>query len=130
MLTLIATVVANVQAVLSVEPSSQSVASGSVFTVDVDISNVSNLYGYQFDLTFNPSVLASVSSSEGSFLATGGNATFFIPGTDDNVVGNVFATADTILSAVPGASGSAIGRYVSLEIRKGLAIDKERGATI
>jgi len=96
---------ANAQAVLSVDPSGQSVTAGSDFTVDVDISNVTNLYGYQFDLTFNPSVLEAVSSSEGSFLSQGG-ATFFIPGTNDNVAGTVFATADTLLTAINGVSGS------------------------
>jgi hypothetical protein len=97
---------ANAQATLSIDPTSQSTSTGTVVTVDVDIANVTNLYGYQFDLTFNPSVLSAVSSSEGSFLTTGGNSTFFIPGTNDNVDGVVLATADTILSAVPGVNGS------------------------
>jgi hypothetical protein len=97
---------ASAQAVLSVDPVSQTVAPGTDFTVDVNISNVSDLYGYQFDLTFNPNVIAAVSSSEGSFLATGGNTTFFIPGTNDNLDGTVSATADTILGPGPGVSGS------------------------
>jgi Cohesin domain len=97
---------ANAQAVLSVEPTSQSVSAGSVFNVDVNVSKVSDLYGYQFDLTFNPNVLSAVSSSEGSFLTTGGNSTFFISGTNDNTNGIVSATADTIVSAVPGVTGA------------------------
>jgi hypothetical protein len=97
---------ANGQATISIDPTSQTTSTGTVVIVDVDIANVTNLYGYQFDLTFNPSVLSAVSSSEGSFLTTGGNSTFFIPGTNDNVDGVVSATADTILSAVPGVNGS------------------------
>jgi hypothetical protein len=109
------------QAVLSIDPTTQTTSSGSVITVDVDIANVTNLYGYQFDLTFNPTVLAAVSSSEGSFLA-GGGSTYFIPGTNDNIGGNVFATADTLLTAINGVNGSgqlaiftfdAIGRGTS-----------------
>jgi adhesin HecA-like repeat protein len=96
---------ARAQAVISIDPTSQSVIAGTDFTVDVNISNVSNLYGYQFDLTFNPNVLEAVSSSEGTFLAQGGS-TFFIPGTNDNVGGTVSATADTLLTAVNGANGS------------------------
>jgi hypothetical protein len=96
---------ANAQAVISVAPTSQTVTAGGEFTVDVNISNVSDLYGYQFDLTFNPQVLSAVSSSEGPFLGTAGS-TFFIPGTNDNTNGTVSATADTIISAVPGANGS------------------------
>ena len=97
---------ANAQiATLSVDPTSQTTSTGSVVTVNVDIASVSNLYGYQFDLTYNPSILQAVSSSEGSFLSKGGS-TFFIPGTNDNVGGTVAATADTLLTAVNGVSGS------------------------
>jgi hypothetical protein len=92
-------------AMLSVDPTTQTTLTGTVVTVDVDIANVSNLYGYQFDLTFNPSILQAVSSSEGSFLAVGGG-TFFVNGSNDNVGGTVSATADTLLSAVNGVGGS------------------------
>ena len=92
-------------ATLSVDPTSQTTSTGSVVTVNVDIASVSNLYGYQFDLTYNPSILQAASSSEGSFLSKGGS-TFFIPGTNDNVGGTVAATADTLLTAVNGVSGS------------------------
>jgi adhesin HecA-like repeat protein len=98
---------ANAQAVLSIDPTTQTTSTGTVVTVDVDISNVTDLYGYQFDLTFNPSVLQAVSSSEGPFLASGGS-TFFIPGTNDNVGGTVAATADTLLTSVGGVSGSGV----------------------
>jgi hypothetical protein len=90
---------------LSIAPLTQSVAPGGTFSVDVDISGAADLYGYQFDLSFDPKVISAVSSSEGSFLAAGGS-TFFIPGTSDNVGGVVAATADTLLSPVAGATGS------------------------
>ena len=96
---------ADAQAVISIDPTTQAISTGSVVTVDVAISNVSDLYGYQFDLAFNPTVLQAVSSTEGPFLATGGS-TFFIPGTNDNLGGTVFATANTLLTAVSGVNGS------------------------
>jgi general secretion pathway protein D len=96
---------ASARAVLSIDPATQTVSTGSTVTVDVDITNVTDLYAYQFDLTFNPNVLYAVSVSEGPFLATGGS-TFFIPGTNDNVGGTVSATADTLLTAIHGVSGS------------------------
>jgi hypothetical protein len=96
---------ASAQAVISIDPTTQTTSTGSVVTVDVAISNVSDLYGYQFDLGFNPSVLQAVSASEGPFLA-GGGSTFFIPGTNDNLGGSVFATADTLLTAINGVNGS------------------------
>jgi hypothetical protein len=96
---------ASAQAVISIDPTTQTTSTGSVVTVDVAISNVSDLYAYQFDLSFNPSVLQAVSSSEGPFLA-GGGSTFFIPGTNDNLAGTVFATADTLLAPISGVNGS------------------------
>jgi general secretion pathway protein D len=92
-------------ATLSVDPIAQMISAGSVLTVDVSISNASDLYAYQFDLTFNPSVLRAVSSSEGAFLPAGGS-TIFISGTDDNMSGIVSATADTLQTAISGVSGS------------------------
>ena len=56
---------------LSIDPTTQTTSTGTVVTVDVDITNVSDLYGYQFDLTFDPNVLQAVSSTEGTFLSSG-----------------------------------------------------------
>jgi adhesin HecA-like repeat protein len=96
---------ANADTILTISPTSPTVAPGSTFTVDVDITGVTDLYGYQFDLSFNPSVLSAVSQSEGSFLSSGG-ATFFVPGTNDNVGGTVSSTANTLLTAISGVNGS------------------------
>jgi Cohesin domain len=95
---------ANAQADISIDPTSQTTSTGTVVTVDVDITNVTTLYGYQFDLTFNPGILQAMSSTEGTFLPSGG-ATFFISGTNDNVGGTVAATADTLPAATTGVSG-------------------------
>ncbi|HEV3199328.1 MAG TPA: cohesin domain-containing protein, partial [Bryobacteraceae bacterium] len=67
---------------LSVDAPS-SAAVGDIFTVNVNIAGITDLYGFQFDLSFDPAILAAASSTEGPFLPTGG-ATFFIPGTIDN----------------------------------------------
>jgi general secretion pathway protein D len=96
---------ADATAVVSIDPNSQTVSPGSTVVVDVDITRVSNLYGFQFNLEFNPAVLAAGTSTEGTFLPSGG-ATFFIPGTNDNVGGSVTATADTLLTAISGVSGT------------------------
>lgn len=90
-------------AVVSVQ--SASVNAGQTFSIDVEISNVTDLVAFQFDLGFNPTLLAATTASEGSFLP-GGGATFFIAGSIDNVVGSVAATADTLLSTVSGVAGS------------------------
>lgn len=81
------------------------VSQGSTFAVDVNISGVADLYAFQLDLDFDPSVLSLTSVSEGVFLPSGGS-TFFIPGTIDNVGGSVTGNADTLLTAISGVSGT------------------------
>ena len=93
------------QTALTIDPTSSTVNVGNSVTLDVNISNVTNLYAFQFDLSFAPGTLSSVSIVEGSFLPTVG-ATFFIPGTIDNIGGTVASTADTLLGSGPGVNGS------------------------
>jgi hypothetical protein len=81
-----------------------TVGQGSTFTVGVTISGAVNLYDFQLDLSFNPSVLSATGVSEGVFLSSGG-ATFFIPGTIDNTDGLITLNADTLLTAISGVSG-------------------------
>jgi hypothetical protein len=78
---------------------------GDTFNVNVDVANINDLYAYQLDLTFDPKLMSAVSVSEGPFLPSGGT-TFFIPGTIDNVGGSVTATADALIGAISGVSGS------------------------
>ena len=91
-------------AILSVQPSVTTANPGDVFSINIDVSGVTDLYAFQFDLTFDPSILSGLDTSEGSFLPQGGS-TIFIPGAIDNVVGTVTFTADTLAGLGPGASG-------------------------
>jgi len=78
---------------------------GSLFDVFVDISSVTDLYAFQFDISFDPAILSAASVTEGSFL-NGGGLTFFISGTINNIAGSITSIADTFLSPLPGVSGS------------------------
>lgn len=91
--------------ILSIQPPSTSVVAGSTFAVDVNISNVTDLFAFQFDIGFDPSILSATSITEGSFLP-GGGTTFFIPGTIDNIGGTISSNADTLIGAISGVSGS------------------------
>jgi len=92
-------------AVLSVSTSPGSISVGDTFTVDVNITGVTDLSAFQFDLTFDPTLLSATNVTEGTFLS-GGGPTFFIPGTIDNVGGSIVFNADTLLSSPPGVNGS------------------------
>ena len=99
-------------AVVSIQPTSTTISSGDTATVDVDISGVSDLYAYQFDVLFGAATVSATSETEGSFLL-GGGTTFFVPGTFDNVGGSITASADTLIGAISGVDGS--GTLVVLE---------------
>ena len=90
---------------LSISPASSTVGGGSNVVLDVNIANVTDLFAFQFDLSFAPGTVSAASIGEGAFLA-GGGITAFIPGTIDNVGGTIAATADTLIGPGPGVNGS------------------------
>jgi len=85
--------------------SAASVPQGNNFTVDVNISGVTDLYDFQFDLSFDPTILQVTNIAEGAFLP-GAGATFFLPGFIDNSSGTITFNADTLEAAIPGANGA------------------------
>lgn len=92
-------------ATLSILPSSTTASTGDTFALDVSIGDVSDLFAYQFDIAFDPSVLQASDIIEGDLLATGGT-TFYLPGAIDNVLGNITFTANSLFGAISGVSGS------------------------
>lgn len=82
-----------------------SVGVGGVVEASVNVADVADLYAFQFDFTFDPSVVGAVDVTEGSFLSTAGS-TLFEPGTIDNPLGTITFIAGTLVGAPPGASGS------------------------
>jgi len=98
--------------ILSVDPSSTTVVTGEVFSLNILIEDVSDLYAYQFSVAYDPLIVNANSVTEGAFLATAG-ATFFFPGFIDNTAGLITFVANTLQTAVVGASGS--GPLASIE---------------
>ena len=94
-------------AVVSIQPPVSAPGVGSFFDISVNIDSVTDLYAFQFDISFDPAILSAINVTEGSFLP-GGGSTFFDPGSIDNTAGSISFTADTLLSAVPGVDGSGI----------------------
>lgn len=96
---------------ISVSPSSivdPTKGIGSTFSVNISISNVDDLYGWEYKLGYNGTILNATSVTEGLFLnASGTKPTFFKVVNKTNVggVGLVWATC-TIKTLIPGTSGS------------------------
>ena len=59
------------------------------FTLDLNAGDVTDLAGWQFDVSFDPAALEAVEVNEGDFLKTDGGATFFQSGTIDNTTGKI-----------------------------------------
>lgn len=88
---------------LTMTPSAGTVNSGEGFSIAVNVDDISDLYGYNLSLTYDPSKVAFVSVSEGTFM-TNVNTTFFIPGVDDGV-GTVAFSGAAFFGPIAGASG-------------------------
>ena len=82
------------QADISVVAPTLNATVGTPVSVSIAMSNVIDLFAWQFDLSFNPGVLQLTSIQEGPLLASGGS-TVFIPGTIDNTAGTATFTIDT-----------------------------------
>ena len=89
--------------IVSIQPPVLTTGVGNFFDVFVNISNVTDLFAYQFEISFNPNILSAGSVTEGPFLASGG---FFIPGVIDNTAGSITFAAGSLIGAIPGVSGS------------------------
>jgi cohesin domain-containing protein/PEP-CTERM motif-containing protein len=82
----------------------------SVPTVDPD------LISWQFDLSFDPTILQANSVTEGPFLSSFGTTltppTTFIPGVIDNDTGLISVVADSFNDLPPNPSGSGVLAYI------------------
>lgn len=88
---------------------------GQPFIVNITISDVVDLYGWEFKLGWNSSLLEAVNVAEGDFLKKGRD-TFFIKKIF-NAAGYVLASA-ILLGKIPGASGSGTLANVEFHVRE------------
>ena len=88
---------------VAVSPPSITASVGQEFSVDINISSVSDLYGWEFYLGWNASLLDWVSVSEGPFLKSGGSTYFsyFLNTTGEHVIVDC-----TLEGEIPGVNGS------------------------
>jgi hypothetical protein len=103
--------------ILSIQPVLLTASEGDSVNLNVEISNVLDLYAFQFDILFNPMVLSATSVVEGSFLPTGGT-TQYIAGSIDNIGGSISSTGDTLTGAIPGVNGGGALATVQFETVK------------
>lgn len=93
-------------AIVSIAPATSTVGVGGTVTLDVNIEGAVDLYAYQFDLSFDPTIVSAVSLTEGTFLTSGGGTTLFFAGPIDNVAGNILFNLDLLTGPISGVNGN------------------------
>jgi PEP-CTERM putative exosortase interaction domain len=91
-----------------------TVNTGQTFNLNVSISGITDLFSWQFDLSFDHTLLTANSITEGPFLKSLGGTTNYVAGTINNTTGKISNTADTLTGAAgTGVSGSGVLAIVS-----------------
>lgn len=78
-----------------------------IFTINILVKDINDLYGTAFTLTFDPSMLLFLDAAEGGFLKSGGYSTSFMASPEQNYPGRLII-GYTRLGNAPGVSGSGL----------------------
>jgi PKD repeat protein len=103
---------------VSVDPPTNTEVVGQTFTVNVNVTNVSDLFGWQVNMTFNPDYLNVTEIKHGPFLKTSGEMTAPFPPQWNNTRGFLFVSEIIMppYSGKVGASGSGTLANVTFEV--------------
>lgn len=82
----------------------RTVSIGTIFEVEIRITGVTGLFAYNIDVTHNDTVLDATGVTEGPFLSSNGDSTFFAG--DDST--NPVNALSTLLSVSTGVSGDGV----------------------
>jgi hypothetical protein len=94
---------------VSISPANTTVYSeiGTIFEVNVTITNATDLYVWQAGISFNATILEALSVEEGPFLKQKGT-TLWTPGTVDNVAGIIPYHASALAGNITGVNGNGV----------------------
>jgi len=100
--------------VLYVDPKTARGTVGQDFTININISNVVDLYGWQLKLRWNTTILGAVNATEGTFLRSGGNTYFHQM---SNATG--YLTLDcTLLGNISGVGGNGALATIQFHVKE------------
>lgn len=105
---LLAPTPATADPIISLTQSEITVGLGGSFIIDIEITGALDVFAWQLDVSFGPAIINILSTTEGTFLTSGGFNTFFIGGTLDNGAGLVDNMAATRTGPVVGANGDGM----------------------
>lgn len=102
--------------IMSISPPSVIAVAGQDFTINVDINGVLNLYGWEFKLSWNSTLLDAINAQEGQFLKHSGT-TFFsynVNATEGRMVVDC-----TLIGNVLGVSGDGTLANITFNVEDG-----------
>lgn len=104
--------------IISVYPPTSTASIGEAFTIGITITEVTNLYGWQFNLTFDPAILNVTEVNEASFLKKVAQTTFLK--SINNTAGYALVCALFSPPIPPdGAYGSGTVANVTFRVKSG-----------
>jgi len=101
---------------VSVYPVMVVAALGKNFTVNITVSNVTDLYGWEFWMSFNSTILTAVNVTEGPFLKAAGD-TFWTTPKINNTAGTIAAGAMLDPPPSQGATGNGIMATITFYVQ-------------
>lgn len=117
---MIALVEASPETTVAIDPPEvKDLQTGASFTVDVTITEASNIYGWQVNVTFDPGVLSVAGVAEGPFLKSV-NTTAWPTPKIDNEKGYVLASS-SLMPPYPlqGVSGNGVLANITFTVKSG-----------
>jgi hypothetical protein len=102
-------------ATISVFPSSITAYVDQNVSIDVNVTGVSDLYGWEFKLNWTANILNSVNVTEGPFLKSDGNSTFFYYYL--NATAGQITVDCTRLGNILGVSGSGVLASIKFNVK-------------
>jgi hypothetical protein len=96
-----------------VAPSTIAGAVGEDFTININISNVVDLYAWKLKLRWNVTILEAVNVAEGSFLKNGGSTLFI----KNNTAGNIILDC-TLIGDISGVSGKGTLATIQFQVNR------------
>lgn len=111
---------ASPETVVAVDPKITSTEPGESFEINITVSDVSDLYGWEINMTFDPTILSVVKVTEGPFLKQAGEEqgvdTWLLGPVINNFAGFVSCAASFVPFPPEGATGSGVLASITFNV--------------
>jgi len=100
---------------VNVVPSTDVAVAGQLFTTNITVSNVTDLYLWAFSVSWNAATLDLIDVTEGEFLQSGGSTTGVLVKEINQTGGYMKEATCSLLGSVPGVNGNGTLATITFE---------------